>query len=525
MASEVVNNNNSVPAVIEVKEDDDDEPPPPLPIKKSNNNLSNGVMSSPKDTDTIADQSCEEDIPPSEHTLPEGTPPLPLPVKVAAEETNATEGPDSNHQPEGNGESSPPPPLPVKVAEVPPPPPPEDDDSDGSPPPLPVKKELTPPSEPLSNATASSGNQAPTPPPPKDDDNDDEPPPPLPVRKSTPLEAPSSEVPVVSPPVEAPVDLPSENNVDVNHDVGSSSSSKLVPEVASSKVSHVPPPVPLRRTPVMQPQPKSVDSGKDDKAVNPPPVPNRVISVPPPPPPSTSSDSESEDEKTVQRPSLVTLKSERVEDENILLSTPKKCEGETSDSSDDDEECSLGTKIISQPSVDDDTIVLSSQGDMGKPLLSNGTKDDSLRNATKLPPPVRPRSTSKKVSSPSPPLLSPQHSNLSKSTSCDAILSVYSELGAETAAMYSQLGPEPAGMYSKLGPGEASMYSQVGPSSLYSTVGPGPTSMYSQVGPASSTVSAQVISIVYMRGVCVCVRVCVCVCVFMRVCMCVCMHV
>ena len=510
MDSEVVNT-SSVPAVVEVEEDDndDDEPPPPLPVKKSSSDLTSDVVASTKETnEVVLDQSTTKDVvSTSQLTSPEGTPPPPLPTKMA-EEVNITEGLDGEQQSEDNDEGSPPP-LPVKVAEVPPPPPPEEDDSDESPPPLPVKKELSlaltdvPPPEPPGDQVAAPEVVPPPEPPgdqvaaPEEDDNedDDEPPPPLPVKKSAQPEAPlpSTVVPVVSPPVEAPVNLLSVNNIDAGPDLGGS---RLAPELAGSKDTNVPPPVPHRRTPVLQSQPNSVDSNKGDSVANPPPLPNKVITAPPPPPPDTSSDSESEDDKRPQRPSLVTLKSQSVQDDDIALSVPKKYSDETSDSS-DDEECSLGMKIISQPSVDGDTIAISStpicdpQEDvmnMGQPLLNNCTSDDSVMkpgNTTKIPPPpVKPRPLSKRV--PSPPLLSPPHNSLSKSASCDAlsdISSVYSELGPAPASMYSELGPAPATVYSQLGPAPSSMYSQVGPA---------PNSMYSQVGPAPSTLPAQV---------------------------------
>jgi len=481
--SQVVNT-NSVP---EDNSNDDDEPPPPLPVKKGNSNLNNEIISPPMDTSVVPDQSTGEIESTSELTSPEGTPPPSLPTKIA-EEVNVTEGIEGELESEDNDEGSPPP-LPVKVAEMPPPPPPEEesdgspppmlpseeDDSDGSPPPLPVKKELTPPLTVVTPPPATQGDQVAAieeNDDDDDDDDDDEPPPPLPVKKLAQPEAPlpSTVVPVVSPPVEVPVNLPSENSIDAG------SGSTLVPEVVSSKRTNVPPPVPQRRTPVLK---SHVDRSKDEGVTNPPPLPNKTMTVPPPPPPDSSSDTESEDDNRTQQPLLVSLKSQSVQDDDIPLSVPKKYDDETTDSS-DDEECSIGVKIISQPSADDDTIAISSKPicdssiaeedemNMGISLHSNGTNDEGLDDTAKLPPPYpMPRRVS------SPPLLSPPHNTLSKSASCDAI--------SDVSSVYSELGPAPP-----------SIYSQLGPTSMYSELGPALNNMYGQVGPAPPTVPAQV---------------------------------
>ena len=333
-------------------------------------------------------------------------PPLPVHVKmkisVGDDEVFEEERPSvfKDHFSEDEGS---PPPLPVKNERtiVPPPPPEESDDKES--PPLPIKKvtDTTPVVVPVSGQGEPKHG---IPPPSLMQDSDDDLAPPLPVKKQSKEENVSVEenrVPEARPIQSLPLSKVASD---------STSSVVSVPSATGSPTAKRQPPVPPRRTvSAIAPPSRSVES---DSNSPPPPLPKRKILIPSPPPPVSNSDSHSEDDgRFVYKRSLVAVKSVPLQGDsylssgNILLSRSKDSM-ETSDSSDDDDyHIHSNTKIISQPSVDDDKIALSStpvipDAAIGKNSIAKVNNVlPSLPSQKRVPPPVK-QQLSSKVSSP-----------------------------------------------------------------------------------------------------------------------------
>ena len=492
------------------------EEPPPLPIKADGPPLPPVRTTEPPPLPVRAEElstvstAVEGSHPLSDVKESSQKPPLPIRIKVKIsidddevfDEEELTVFDDHLSEDEES-----PPPLPVKKNEktvvVPPPPPPPEESDDEESLPLPIKKvtDTTPLVVPVSG---QGGPKHDIPPPPLMQDSDDDLAPPLPVKKQSKEENVSVEenrVPEARPIQSLPLSKVASD---------STSSVVSVPSAAGSPVAKRQPPVPPRRTvSAVTPPSRSVESDSEDSDSPPPPLPERKTLIPPPPPPVSNSDSDSEDDgRFVHKRSLVAVKSVPLRDGgdlssgNIMLSRSKDSM-ETSDSSDDDDyRIRSNTKIISQPSVDDDTITLSSTPVTpddaiceinGKNAMSEEV-GDMVPSLKRQPPPVK-RRLGSKVSSPPKlpqPLSTPPPDkvtnplSMSKSASYDAIAFLSSD---SVTSMYSQIGL----------PSEQ---------------------MQQQVSMMTNCVCVHARVHICMCVCCVCAYTCVCVCVHARVCLC-----
>ena len=444
--------------------------PPPLPVRASEP-LVDEPPPLPVKTNETPLSPVKANEPPSITMETSEPPPLPVrvdepnvkddksqqlsekPPPLAGVETNSVDD-DEVFEDEGL-----PPPLPVKKGEVLPPPPPEDSDSDT---PLLIEKAtdtcLT--LEPASSQVEATVG-TPMVPSPQDSSAEDEAPPPLPVKKHTKTEekndlAQETKLEQLESKPEQPQTF---NQV-------CSDSFMSGPNVTGNSTVRKQPPVPPQRTsstvttsplgPV-----ESDSEGSDSPA---PPLPERKVLLPPPPPPLSNSDTDSEDDEMFfSRPSLVAVKSVPINDssemnsDTILLSRAKYSM-DTSDSSEDDDYRG-DAKIISQPSLENDTIEISSS-----PVTPDNRFDGKEMNLSfeencdvpshlpkRIPPPVRQR-LGTKVSSP--PYLSPQPlstpppvrsiaplapSAIAKSASSDAIVFLSND---SMTSVYSEIAPE-----------------------------------------------------------------------------------